>query len=242
MKREYRKWFSPSLNRDMELLVFGHHGSSIIFFPTRTARFYDYEDWKIIEAIRPKIEAGLLQVYCVDSIDLESFYCESCPPPKRINRHLDYENYILTEVIPFISSLNPGSALVATGCSFGAYHAVNIVFKHPELFSKVLGMSGRYDLTKKIGPFRDLFDGYWDEAIYFNMPSQYIPNLNDEDILEKLSHVEIIITIGNEDPFLENNNRLNIDLSKKNIPTAFHIWEEEAHRPRYWREMLKLYL
>ena len=242
MKREYQKWFSPSLNREMELLIFGHSGESVIFFPTRTARFYDYEDWKIIEAIRPKIEAGILQVYCVDSIDLESFYCEACPPPGRIYRHLKYEEYILKEVIPLIYETNPGSSLTVTGCSFGAYHAVNIAFRHPQFFKKVLGMSGRYNLTEKIGPFLDLFEGYWDETIYFNMPSQYIPNLNDEKILAQLRQLEIIITIGREDPFLTNNAELCKALLSKNVKNSFEVWEEEAHRPRYWRDMVKTYL
>ena len=242
MKREYHKWFSANLNREMELLVFGTSGASVIFFPTRTARFYDYEDWKIIEAIKPKIEAGLLQVYCVDSIDLESFYCEACPPPGRIYRHLQYENYILKEIIPLVNRLNPGSALIATGCSFGAYHAFNIAFRHSTLFDKVLGMSGRYDLTKAIGPFRDLFEGYWDETIYFNMPSQYLPNLTDENILQKLKQMEIIIAVGEQDPFLENNKELSLQLWNKNILNALHIWDEEAHRARYWREMVKIYL
>lgn len=242
MKREYHKWFSPILNRDMEFLTFGDAGASVLFFPTRTARFYDYEDWKIIEAIRPKIDSGTLQVYCLDSIDTESFYCSKCNPAYRIRKHLEYESYIINEIIPFVHSNNPGSFLIAAGCSFGAYHAVNIAFKYPHLFGKVLGMSGRYDLTKEIGPFKDLFDGYWDETIYFNMPGQYIPNLNDPASIDQLRKMEIILSIGREDPFFENNQKLSIALWDKNIWNAFNIWDEEAHRSRYWREMVKLYL
>jgi esterase/lipase superfamily enzyme len=58
----------------MELLVFGHAGASVLFFPTRTARFYDYENWKIVHVLQDKIEKGLLQLFCVDSVDAESFY------------------------------------------------------------------------------------------------------------------------------------------------------------------------
>ena len=32
MNREYHKWFSPRLQRDMELLVFGHAGRAVLFF------------------------------------------------------------------------------------------------------------------------------------------------------------------------------------------------------------------
>ncbi len=35
MKREYHKWFSPSLGRDMELLVFGHAAFPLSSSPVR---------------------------------------------------------------------------------------------------------------------------------------------------------------------------------------------------------------
>src|ERR1700753_3181695 len=113
MNREYHKWFSPYLGRDMELLIFGHAGDPVLFFPTRTARFFDYEDWGVIEALRKKIEAGQIQVYCVDSIDKESFYSKQLPPAQRIPRHLLYEQYILEEVMFLIQQKNPHPTIVA---------------------------------------------------------------------------------------------------------------------------------
>src|SRR5882757_1695407 len=106
MKREYYKWFSKNLSRDMELLVFGHAGDPILFFPTRTARFYDYEDWQVIDALRKKIETGAIQVYCLDSADNESFYARHIHPAERIFHYFQYEKYILDEVIPFIQQKN----------------------------------------------------------------------------------------------------------------------------------------
>ena len=35
--------------------------------------------------------------------------------------------------------------LMTTGCSFGAYHAANLAFKHPEVFSRVIAISGEYE-------------------------------------------------------------------------------------------------
>ena len=34
MRRDYHKWYSPELGREMELLVFGHDGLPVIVFPT----------------------------------------------------------------------------------------------------------------------------------------------------------------------------------------------------------------
>lgn len=225
----------------MELLVWGHSGAPVIFFPTRSARFYDYEDWRIIEALRDKIESGQLQVFCVDSIDDESFYSRDAPS-SRIKRHLKYEKYILNEVIPLIKNLNSDQRLIAAGCSLGGYHAVNIAFKYPYLFTKVVGMSARYDLTISLPYFNNLFEGYFDEDIYFNMPNCYIPNITDEQLLGQLRNLSIIIVIGKEDAFLENNKQLSVSLQQKGIPHDFYEWDEEAHRPRYWRRMVQLYL
>jgi esterase/lipase superfamily enzyme len=240
MEREYHKWFSAALNRDMELLMFGHAGTPVLFFPTRSARFYDYENWNIVEALRDKIDGGLLQLFCVDSIDIESFYAQVHPADK-IKRHLDYEDYILSEVIPFIRSKNT-NPLTAAGCSLGGYHAVNIAFRHPCYFNKVVGMSARYNLTVSNPAFPDLMDGYFDEDIYFNMPSMFIPNLDNETILNQIRKLKIILVIGELDPFFENNVHLSSALKSKDIKHDFFIWQEEAHRARYWRKMVQLYL
>jgi len=196
MNREYHTWFSANLQREMELLVFGHAGDPVLFFPTRTAHFYDYEDWLVIEALRRKIEAGSIQVYCLDSVDKESFYSKHLPPPERILRHLQYERYILHEVLDLVRSKNPRPTIVAAGCSLGAYHAANLAFKYPHLFHKMVGLSGRYDLTTSMEHFDDLFDGYRDENVYYNMPGQFIPNLSDEDLIRQLKAMEIIFVGG----------------------------------------------
>ena len=241
MEREYQKWFSPALNREMELLIFGSAGVPILFFPTRSAHFYDMEDWRIIEALRDKITSGQIQVFCVDSIDQESFYSTN-PPTERILRHIQYEQYILDEVIPFIKTRNVSQQLTVTGCSLGGYHAVNLALRHPTIFTKVVGMSARYDLTKALPFFDDLFEGYFDDNIYFHMPNHYVPGISDEKLLEELRKLDITLVIGREDSFLANNEQLSASLNQIGVPHQFYIWEEEAHRPRYWREMVKLYL
>jgi esterase/lipase superfamily enzyme len=242
MNREYHTWFSPSLQRDMELLVFGHAGEPVLFFPTRTARFYDYEDWLVIEALRRKIEAGNLQVYCLDSIDKESFYAKDIPPADRIARHLQYEQYVLKEVLDLVRKRTSYRTFVAAGCSLGAYHAANIAFKYPALFHKMVGLSGRYDLTTSMKYFDDLFEGYRDENVYYNMPGLYIPNLRDEYFISLMKKMEIIFVVGENDVFLENNQLISNALWEKGIWNALHLWDGESHKARYWRHMVQLYL
>jgi len=242
MNREYHRWYSPRLRRDMELLVFGHGGRAVLFFPPRMGRFFDYENWGVVDALRHKINSGELQLFCVDSIDAESFYNNWAHPAGRIGRHLEYEKYIVHEVIPLMRAKTSNGYTEVAGCSMGAYHTANIAMKYPWLFNKVVCMSGRYDLTQGMEHFRDLFDGYHNEEIYFNMPRQFLANMADEAYLNPIRNLEIILAIGEADPFIDDNQHFNGLLRYKGINNQFYVWGGYAHKPRYWRQMVNLYL
>ncbi len=241
MKREYHKWYSPNLEKEMELLIFGHAGAKVIFFPPRMGRFYDYENWNVIASIKDKIENGFLQVFCVDSVDLESFYNSFKHPGYRIYRHIQYEKYVLEEVLPLANFINTNPHIISAGCSLGAYHAVNVAMRHPHLFCKVVGLSGRYDLTKSKGYFKDLLSGFHNDFVYFNMPNQYLKNLEDIYLIEHLKRLDIVLAIGKEDTFLESNYLLSNILKEKSITHQLYEWEGEAHKACYWRKMVPLY-
>ena len=190
MRREYHKWFSAHLSRDMELLVFGHAGDPVLFFPTRTARFYDYEDWQVIDALRKKIETGAIQIYCLDSVDKESFYARDVHPAERIFRYFQYERYVLEEVIPFVQQKNPHSTLIAAGCSLGAYHAANFALKRADLFPLALCFSGNYDPASWNG---------WGErgvAAYFNNPIDYVGHLDGDHLAWLRERVSLLLVCG----------------------------------------------
>lgn len=242
MKREYHSWWSPRLQRDMELLVFGHAGARVLVFPTRAGRFFDYENWGLVDALGWQVESGLLQLFCVDSLDAESLYAFWRPPHERIARHVQYEEYVLSEVLPLTAQVNPSPFLIAHGCSLGGYHAMNIALRHPQLFHKIVSFSGRFDLTLPVGRFRALFDDYYDETIYFHTPCHFVPQLHDHAILEAMRRMQITMVIGEEDPFRESNERLSAALWEKGVPNALHLWPEEAHRVHHWREMAPLFL
>jgi len=109
MIREYHKWFSPRLHRDMELLVFGHAGIPLLIFPTSMGRFYDYEDRHMLDPVRDKYENGQLQAFCVDSVDAESWYNKAVHPAQRAARHVEYDQYLVHEMEPFIRARNASS-------------------------------------------------------------------------------------------------------------------------------------
>ncbi len=242
MNREYHRWWSPRLHRDMELLVFGHGGAKVLVFPTRGGRFYEYEQLRLVDQLQHKIEQGWLQLYCVDSIDAESLYCYWAHPAGRIQRHQQYEEYILNEVMPLMQAKNPTPYTIAHGCSLGAFHAANIAFRHPHLFHRLVAFSGRYDLTQAVEWFGDLFDGFYNQDIYSHTPTHYLPALQCEQRLNALRAMQITLVIGRDDPFLGNNQNLSDILSDKGVTHQLHEWDERAHRGYYWRRMAAQYL
>ena len=85
MQREYIKWHSPSLHRDMELLAFGHRGFPVLVFPTSGGTFREYEDRGMVTALSSKIDRGELQIICVDSVDQDSWYNDKVHPSQRLH-------------------------------------------------------------------------------------------------------------------------------------------------------------
>ncbi len=241
MNREYHQWHSPALGRAMELLVFGHAGARLLVFPSRKQRFFEYEEHGMIHALRHPLEAGALQIVCVDSVDAESLYCFEKAPEQRIDRHLEYEHYIIGEVLPFFAKLNPHGPLTAHGCSFGAYHAMTLALRHPEPFRRVLAFSGRYDLTLDSGDFHTLFHGFYDERLRAIMPSHFVPDLAAGRHLRHIRRVRFTLVIGEDDPFFADNAALSQVFTAKKIPHDLHTWVGNAHRFRYWRQMARVY-
>ncbi len=147
MQRDYIKEYSPSLGRDMEVLHFGHSGRPLLVFPTSMGRFYQWEDFGVVGAISDYIESGRVQLVCVDSVDGESWYARDKHPADRVRRHLQYEAYLLGEILPRM----PGGAPVTCGASFGALHAVLLAARHPTRVGGFIALSGAYDTSKWLG-------------------------------------------------------------------------------------------
>lgn len=219
----------------MELLVFGHAGARVLVFPTSQGRYFEWEDRGMMWALRDHINNGWLQLYCVDSVDSESWYCSWAHPGGRAYRHTQYDNYLLFEVLPLMWQKNHNPYLITTGASFGAYHAMNFGLKHPDHVNRILAMSGMFDI-------RMFTDGYNGEHVYFNNPMQYIANEHEPHRLSLLHQLDIIIAIGREDRFIQGARDFSGLLWSKGIGNALREWDGWAHDWPYWHKMVNLYI
>lgn len=238
MNREYHRWFSPSLGRDMELLAFGHAGRPVLVFPTSMGRFYEYEDRSMVSALADRIDSGQIQLYCVDSVDAESWYNRGAHPAQHVARHLQYERYLLDEVLPLMRSRLPAGAdqrVVATGCSLGAFHAALLAFRHPDVVNYLIALSGKYEN----GAF---LHGYADTESYLTNPLAFLPGLSDERYLAALRAMGIVIVTGSTDPHVNEARGLSRILWQIGVPNMLDVWEGWVHDWPYWHEMIRKYL
>ena len=235
MNREYLKGYSRELNREMELLVFGHSGMPLLVFPTSMGRFFEYEDRGMIGAVAPKIDRGELQVFCPDAVELESWYNKGVHPRVRVMRHLQYERYLLHELLPYLRSRNKSPSLTVTGCSFGGYHAINFALKHPDVVTHSVPMSGAYDIHQ-------FLDGYYDDDCYFNCPPDYLPNTNDDWFLSRYRQMKFILATADWDMCLDQNVKLGKIMESKGIPHWLDIWGDHSqHDWPLWLRMAGKY-
>jgi len=234
--REYYKGYSTRLGREMEVLIFGCAGLPVVVFPTSCGRFYDFEDRGMVAALAAKIDLGQLQLFCVDSVDAESWYNRDASPPQRIHRHAQYEQYILDELLPLLRQKNPDPRLLALGCSFGGYHAVNIALRHPDLFTGFVSLSGVFELT-------GFLSGYYDQHCYFHLPTHFMPNLSDPWFLDRCRQASYTLATGWDDHCLGQNQALDRILSEREIPHQLHVWDApNSHDWPTWQRMAREYL
>ncbi len=239
MERHITSWFSPSLHKEMPVAVYGNYGFALLLIPTAAADFLEYERFQLLESIRPFIEAGKVKVFSIDSINTDSWMHPHADGRHKIIRHMQWNNYVYHEVIPFIKNNTSWDTPVITcGASFGALHSMNLFLKRPDLVQGVIAMSGVYELT-------EYSKGYFDDDVYFNSPMHYMPNLTEHSILEEIrqsSHIHLLSGSGDyEDP--DNARRFARILYDKGIWYELDIWGPEwKHEWPTWRHMLPHYL
>lgn len=236
MHREYQRWWSPHLHLDMELLQFGHTGHPVLVFPSSMGSFHEYEDNGMVGTLWDRLNYGHLMLFCVTSVDAESWYNKSAHPADRVRRHDNYEKYILNEVLPFIRHRSGRIDLTVHGCSFGGYHAVNFALRHPDAVTSCVSLSGAFDN-------RSFLHGYFDDLAYHHNPVDYLPGLDDAWFHGHFhGDWKMVLATSNHDICLGENYRLAEILGRKNIPHRLDVWNNNMpHDWPLWRLMSRTY-
>ncbi|MDY3918924.1 MAG: alpha/beta hydrolase-fold protein [Candidatus Limivivens sp.] len=197
MEMQYFRHYSPALEREMECKVYGHAGRPVLFIPCQDGRFYDFENFRMLDAWRPWIDEGQVMVFSIDTIDQETWSDRSRHPGWRIWRYEQWIRYITDEMVHFIRNMAnerngwtgyPG--IMVFGCSLGATHAANLYFRRPDLFDRLLALSGIY--TAEYG-----FDSFMNDLVYNNSPVHYLANMpKDHPYIGMYNQKKAVICVG----------------------------------------------
>jgi esterase/lipase superfamily enzyme len=233
-------WHSPTLGLSMPVVTYGDRGRPVVLFPTAAADFLENERFFLIKAVEPAILAGRIRLFSIDSINRLAWMDSKVPVAEQARRQALYARYIEEEFVPYVRHVtgDPGARPVTAGASFGAFHAANMLFRRPDLFSGVIGMSGFYDLAP------DYLKGYSDDNCYFNNPMWYLRNLSGP-VLEQLRAACRIILVSGRGAYEvpAASQQLSTVLDEKGIPHVLDFWGPDVnHDWPWWRRMLPYYL
>lgn len=244
MEREQVELAAPGLDRPGTVIRYGHFGRPVVVFPSEQGRAWDYESNGMVDAVAQLIEAGRVKLYCVDSFDHLSWADRTVSLEERAKRHESYESWVCDDVLGAIGRDAPGAAdAVVTGCSLGAYHALNLALKRADLFPVAICQSGNYDAAQWQA---------WGErgdAAYFSNPTDYVPNLEGDHLDWLRGRLTVVLTVGQgaweTDPTgsLPSARQMARLLQDKQINCELDMWGHDvAHDWPWWRRQIAHHL
>jgi esterase/lipase superfamily enzyme len=223
------------------LIAYGHWGRPVVAFPSEDGEAGDWENRGMVDALGPLLDAGRLKLYCLPSYDSESWTRRDLPLEERARRHGLYEWWVLERVVPFVQADCHAHELLSTGCSFGAYHAVNFCLKRADVFPVAIGMSGVYDVSVQGGGERS-------DAVYFANPADYVANLHGGHLDWLREHASVLLVCGQgqwEDTTgaLESTKSFGALLAGKGIRCEVDLWGQDVpHDWPSWRNQIAHHL
>jgi esterase/lipase superfamily enzyme len=231
---------APALGRRAHLWCFGDVGQPVIVFPSNAGVAHEWQQGGMVDALAPLFEAGRIKLYCPESNISQSFSGQG-PLGPRMERHHQYERFILESLVPFIRKdcNSPQARVLATGCSMGAMFSALFALKFPEVFRGALCLSGRYRGSRFVR-------GGYSEELYFNDPLAFVPNLEGAALerVRQQTHLTLVVGRGPfENSCLPETVELGTWLSRKGVPSHLAVWGNDSrHDYTWWRRQAAHYL
>jgi esterase/lipase superfamily enzyme len=232
------RWYSSRLESDVTVVRWGHFGRPVIVFPTAGGDAEEVERMLLIDALGELIEAGRIKVYSCDSIAGYAMVRGDGDARYRAALLNGFHEFVREEMIPAIwaDCRTPGADVVVTGASIGAFNAIAVLCRYPEVVSHAIAMSGTFDVASFIGPDAG-------EALYFATPLYFLPGLQGPALQRLQQRFAVLASGEGRWENIENSWRLAEVMGQKGIPNRVDPWGPEYdHDWPTWREMLPHYL
>jgi esterase/lipase superfamily enzyme len=212
------RWFSDRLHREITLVRWGTYGAPVLVFPTAGGDAAEIERFGLVDACGPLLAEGKVKLYSVDSVAGQDMITKAGPPGHRM--------------------WLGGAAMdvLACGASIGAFNAVAVLCRYPDVFGAAVGMSGTYRIEQ-------FYDGAWSQDLYFAAPLQFLPSLGGPQ-LDRLQTRRVVLAAGEGDwENIGESWRMAAALGAKQVPNRVDNWGPGwAHDWPTWHQMLPQYL
>ncbi len=232
------RWFSDRLQQDITLARWGHFGVPVLVFPTAGGDAEEIERNRLVAACGDLIESGRVKLYSCDSVAGQALAASAGSPEYRMWLFNQFHSAVRNEIVPAIHADlgGHGVPIITTGASIGAFNAVAVLCRYPDVFRAAVGMSGSYNL-------RQFLEGRFTEDLYFSSPLDFLPGL-DGPQLDLLRERRVILASG--EGAWENIGSswaMAEALGSKGIPNRVDSWGPEwEHDWPTWLRMLPVYL
>jgi esterase/lipase superfamily enzyme len=233
------RWHSERLQREVTMVRWGTIGQPVLLFPTAGGDAEEMERFHMLTVLGPLLEAGKIKVYSCDSVAGAALLAREKNARHQMWLQNQFHQYVRHEMVPAIRKdcETPDIEVWAAGASIGAFHAVAMVCRFPDVFARACAMSGTYDL-RRFYDATDFTDDFW-----VSSPVHFVPTLSGPH-LDKLRERFILMPSGEgkaED--IGESWRMGNALGKQGVPNRVDPWG--AHVPHdweTWRKMLPQYL
>ena len=233
-----QRWFSDRLQEEITVARWGSYGKPVLVFPSAGGDAEEIERFGLVDACGPLRAEGRVKLYSVDSVAGRAMIAKTGPMAHRLWQLNQFHECVRWEVVPAIHADLGGQAMdvITTGASIGAFNAVAVLCRYPDVFAAAIGMSGTYRIERFYGDA-------WSQDLYLAAPLQFLPGL-DGPQLDRLRHRFAVLASGEGDwEDVGESWRMAAALGAKGIPNRVDPWGPQwAHDWPTWHRMLPQYL
>jgi len=232
------RWYSGRVQTEVTVVRWGLVGRPVLVFPSAGGDAEEIERNGLVDACGPLLAAGLVKLYSVDSVAGQAMVAKTGSVEHRMWLLNQFQEFVRAEVVPAIHADLGGHAMdiIATGASIGAFNAVAVLCRYPDVFGAAIGMSGSYRIER-------FYDEAASQDLYFSAPLQFVPGLSGPQ-LDRLRQRFVLLASGEGDwEDVDSSWRMADCLGARGIPNRVDNWGPQwPHEWSTWRRMLPQYL
>jgi esterase/lipase superfamily enzyme len=188
--RVRERWFSERLQTDVSVVRWGVFGVPVLVFPSAGGDAEEIERHGLVNACGPLLAEGRVKLYSVDSVAGQAMVTKAGSVEHRMWLLKQFHEFVRWEAVPAIHADLGGASLdvITTGASIGAFNAVAVLCRYPDVFGAAIGMSGSYRIER-------FYDEAWSQDLYYSAPLQFLPGLEGAH-LDRLRQRRVILASG----------------------------------------------